>query len=262
MLSRGARRVGYEERGAGSPVVLLHPFPFARGIWSDLMDVLAVHHRIIAVDARGFGESPLGDQGYAIADLADDLAALLDQLDIKRAAVLGMSMGGYAALAFAVRHPSRLTALALCGTRATADSPETQKARDGAIGRIKATGSGPYLDGSLARLLSPSAPPALITFLRARAETRPASLIAGIEALRDRVDRTSELDAIRVPTLAIRGSDDQVTPAADVQQMADAIAGATFVTIPNAGHLSHVEAPAAFEQALTRFLATNLKGET
>jgi 3-oxoadipate enol-lactonase len=261
MLSRGARPVGYEEHGAGSPVVLLHPFPFARGIWSGLVEVLAVRHRVIAVDARGFGESPLGEDGYAVDDLADDLAALLAELGVARAAVLGMSMGGYTALAFAVRHPARLGALVLCDTRAAADSAETRKARDGAIGRIKATGSGPYLDGSLARLLSPSAPPTLVSFLRARAETRAASLIAGIEALRDRPDRTGQLGAIRVPTLALRGSADQVTPADDMQQMAGAIAGATFVTIPGAGHLSHVEAPGAFEQALTPFLATAFKEE-
>ena len=110
----------------------------------------------------------------------------------------------------------------------------------------------------------PEAPPALVTFLRDRAETRAASLIAGIEALRDRPDRTAELGAIRVPTLAIRGSGDQITPAEDMQQMAGAIAGAKFVTIPGAGHLSHIEAPEAFERALTPFLATAIerrKGE-
>jgi pimeloyl-ACP methyl ester carboxylesterase len=265
MLSRGARPVGYEERGAGSPVVLLHPFPFARGIWSGLTDVLAARQRVITVDARGFGESPLGDQGYAFDDLADDLAALLAELGVARSAVLGMSMGGYTALAFAVRHPARLTALVLCDTRAGADGAETRKARDGAIGRIKATGSGPYLEGSMARLLSPAAPPDLVGFLRDRAETRAASLIAGIEALRDRPDRTGQLDAIRVPTLAIRGSDDQVTPAEEMQRMAGAIAGATFVTIPGAGHLSHIEAPELFERALTPFLATAIErrqGET
>jgi 3-oxoadipate enol-lactonase len=256
MLSEGARPVGYEEHGAGPPVVLLHPFPFARGIWSGLADVLAAGHRVISVDARGFGESPLGEEGYGIDDLADDLAALLDELGVARAAVLGMSMGGYTALAFAVRHPARLAALVLCDTRAAADSAETRRARDGAIGRIKTTGSGPYLDGSLARLLSPSAPATLVSFLRARAETRVASLVAGIEALRDRPDRAGQLGEIHVPTLAIRGSDDQVTPAEDMQQMASAIAGATLVTIPGAGHLSHLEAPAAFEQALTPFLAT------
>ena len=242
--------------------MLLHPFPFARGIWSRLTDVLSVRHRVIAVDTRGFGESPLGNDGYTMDDLADDLAALLAELGVARAAVLGMSMGGYAALAFAVRHPARLAALVLCDTRAEADSAETRKARDGAIGRIKATGSGPYLDGSLARLLSPEAPPEMVSFLRGRAETRAASLIAGIEALRDRPDRTAELGAIRVPTLAIRGSGDQVTPADDMQRMASAIAGAVFVTIPGAGHLSHIEAPEAFERALAPFLATAIEPRT
>jgi pimeloyl-ACP methyl ester carboxylesterase len=261
MLSQGERPVGYEERGAGSPVVLLHPFPFARGIWSGLADALAVRHRVISVDARGFGETPLGDRGYAFDDLADDLAMLLARLGVARAAVLGMSMGGYTALAFALRHPARLAALVLADTRAGADSAETRKARDGAIGRIKATGPEPYLDGSMARLLSPDAPPELVAFLRARAETRAASLIAGIEALRDRPDRTADLPAIRVPTLALRGSGDQVTPADDMQQMAGAITGATFVTIPGAGHLSHIEAPAPFERVLTPFLTTALNSE-
>jgi 3-oxoadipate enol-lactonase len=272
--------VGYEEHGEGEapPVVLLHPFPFARGIWSGLTDALATHHRVIAVDARGFGETPLGQDGdgdgegdgdgdgdgdgYAIDELADDVAALLAELGVARAAVLGMAMGGYTALAFAVRHPARLAALILADTRAGADSAETREARDRAIGRIKATGSGPYLDGSLARLLSPSASPDLVGFLRARAETRPASLIAGIEALRDRPDRAAELGAIRVPTLAIRGSDDQVTPAVDMQQMAGAIAGATFVSLSGAGHLSHIEAPEAFQRALMTFLGTALQRKT
>jgi pimeloyl-ACP methyl ester carboxylesterase len=260
MLSPGTRPVGYDERGTGSPVVLLHPFPFARDIWADLAEMLASDHRVISVDGRGFGETPLGG-GYAIADLADDLASLLDHLDVPRVAVLGMSMGGYTALAFALRHPTRLAALVLCDTRAAADSAETRAARDGAIARIRTTGSEPYLAGSLARLLSPSAPAALVAFLRARAETRAASLIAGIEALRDRPDRRGELAAIGVPTLVIRGVADQVTPADDMQQMAGAIAGATFVPIPGAGHLSHVEAPGPFERALTTFLATASKGE-
>jgi len=261
MLSPGLRPVGYEVHGAGPPVVLLHPFPFARDIWSGLVDVLAVGHRVIAVDARGFGETPLGPQGYAIADLADDVLGLLDHLGLPRAAVLGMSMGGYTALACAIRHPTRVSALILCDTRAGADPAAMRAARDGAIARIRASGSGPYLDGSMARLLSPSAPPSLLTFLRSWAEERPESLIAGIEALRDRPDRSAELGAIRCPTLVIRGADDQVTPAADMRELAQAIAGATFVELPGAGHLSHLEAPGPFERALMPFLAANLKGE-
>jgi pimeloyl-ACP methyl ester carboxylesterase len=144
--------------------------------------------------------------------------------------------------------------------RAAADPPAMRAARNGAIARIRETGSGPYLDGSMARLLSSSAPAALAAFLRARAEDRAPSLIAGIEALRDRPDRSGELGAIRCPTLALRGADDQVTPAEDMREMAGAIAGATFVELPGAGHLSHLEAPGPFERALMPFLATTLPG--
>jgi len=259
MLSPGQRPVGYEVHGAGAPIVLLHPFPFARDIWGGVAEVLATRHQVIAVDARGFGETPLSG-GYAIADLADDLVGLLDHLGVARAAVLGMSMGGYTALASAIRHPARVAALVLCDTRAGADAAAMRAARDGAIARIRASGSGPYLDGSMARLLSPSAPPSLLTFLRSWAEERTESLIAGIEALRDRPDRSGELGEIRCPTLALRGTDDQVTPAEDMREMVGAIAGATFVELPGAGHLAHLEAPGPFERALMPFLATTLAG--
>jgi pimeloyl-ACP methyl ester carboxylesterase len=255
MLSRGTPPVGYEDRGGGgAPVVLLHPFPLSRGSWNGLADALAAHHRVIAVDARGFGESPLAAP-YAIADLADDLAALLAELDVERATVLGMSMGGYTALAFAARHPDRLAALVLADTRAAADSAETRTARAAAIDLIRQAGPEAYLVASLPRLLSPGAPTALATSLRARAETRAASLVAGLEALRDRPDRTGELGAIRCPSLLVCGESDQVTPAAEMRRMAEAIPGSTFALVPEAGHLAQIEAPDAFERALAPFLS-------
>ena len=198
MASSGATPIGYDDCGSGPATVLLHPFPFSRTIWAGMADALAAGRRVITVDARGFGELPPAGP-FAIADLADDLAALLDRLDVARATVLGMSMGGYAALAFAARHRDRLSALVL-------------------------------------------------------ADTRAASLRAGIEAMRDRPDRSGELGAIACPTLVVCGVDDQVTPAAEMKQIAAAIAGARFVPIADAGHLSHIEAPGAFMRAVTSFL--------
>jgi 3-oxoadipate enol-lactonase len=259
MLSRGEGGrlpVAYDDRGSGAPLVLLHPFPLARDTWAGFADALATRHRVIAVDARGFGESPPAPagKGFSLADLADDLAALLGELGIDRATLLGMSMGGYTALAFAARHAQRLAGLILADTRAAADSPETRASREAALSTIRREGPVAYLVGSLPRLLSPGAPPALAYHLRARAELRAASLTAGIEALRDRPDRTPELGAIRCPTLVVCGESDQVTPAAEMRRMAEAIPGATFVPIADAGHLAHVEAPGAFERAVSRFL--------
>src|SRR3954471_7120264 len=138
------RRIGFDDRGSGEPVVLLHAFPFDRLLWAGLAQALAARRRVIAVDARGFGESPLGqgaadeadaghEGGYQIADLADDVAGLLDGLSIARATVVGMSMGGYTALARAARRPGRLHGLVLADTRAAADTPEIRKKRDEGI---------------------------------------------------------------------------------------------------------------------------------
>jgi pimeloyl-ACP methyl ester carboxylesterase len=253
--------IGYDDHGSGPALVLLHPFPFSRLIWSGVGDALARHFRVIAVEARGFGDSPLPPGPTRIADLADDVAAVLQQLGVARAAVLGMSMGGYTALAFAAQHPDRLAALVLCDTRADADPPAMRAARDGAIARIRGQGVDAYLPGSMPRLLSPEAPPALHAHILARAEDRAASLIAGIEALRDRPDRTQDLARIRCPALAVRGAGDQVTPVEAMQALSGGISGARLVTLPGAGHLSHIEAPGPFLDAVLPFLGSALGGE-
>jgi pimeloyl-ACP methyl ester carboxylesterase len=250
------REVAYDDSGGdGAPVVLLHPFPFDRRIWADTVAALAPAHRVIAVDARGFGECGPPTAGYSIADLADDLAGLLDALAITAAAVVGLSMGGYVALALAQRHPRRLAALALADTRAAADTPPARSARAEAMALVRDAGPGVYLDRSLPRLLAADAPPALLARARALAETRPASLIAGIEALRDRPDRTAELGAIGCPTLVVAGGRDQVVPPAEMRAMSQAIPRARFVTLEGAGHLTNLEAPQAFNRTLSEFLA-------
>ena len=135
-----ATTTDYDDRGSGAPLVLLHPFPFTRHVWAGLADELAAHRRVITVDARGFGGAPLAAHA-ALTDMADDLAALLDRLNIARATLLGMSMGGYTALAFAARHPKRLSALILADTRAAADSAETRAGRAAAIEVIHRDGA-------------------------------------------------------------------------------------------------------------------------
>ena len=243
----------YDDRGSGAPLVLLHPFPFSRYIWAGLADELTARRRVITVDARGFGGAPLDGGRYALTDVADNLAALLDRLNIPRATLLGMSMGGYTALAFAARHGKRLAALILADTRAAADTAEARAGRAAAIELIRRDGPGAYLASSLPRLLSPGAPPALVAHLRARAETRAASLVAGIEALRDRPDRSGELAAIACPVLVVCGDGDQVTPPDEMKQVAAAIPGARFASVAGAGHIAHVEAPGAFGRALAGF---------
>jgi 3-oxoadipate enol-lactonase len=243
------RIVSYDDAGSGPPIVLLHAFPFDRRMWWSTAAALAGHRRVIAPDLRGFGDSP-GSGPFSIADLADDVAALLDVLGLSRATILGLSMGGYIALAFAARHGRRLDGLVLADTRAGADSPEGRRGRDEGIALLQAKGVDAYLDGLLPRLLAPGAPDATRTSTRALACQSAHALIDALIAMRDRPDRRGELGQIAVPTLVLVGTADGVTPPAEARAMAAAIPGARLIELPDAGHLSNLEAPAAFEAAL------------
>jgi 3-oxoadipate enol-lactonase len=244
-----ARIVGgelaYETVGAGRPLVLLHAFPFDRRIWKGL----AVPGRMLILpDLRGFGESPL--RPFLLADLADDVASLLDALGLARAAVGGMSMGGYVALAFARRHRGRTEGLLLADTKAGPDTPEARQGRDEAIALVRTAGVSAYLEKQLPRLLSPSASEAVRERARALGNQPVAAVINGLEAMRDRPDRRPELADITCPTSITVGAADPLTPPGEARAMAAAIPGARVVEIPGAGHLSNLEAPEAFAAAV------------
>lgn len=239
-------------------MVLLPPFPFDRRVWSDgITDALtAAGFRALALDYPGFGpEGGPVPADLSIASIADRTAELLHQLGVDRAVVLGMSMGGYVALAFAARFPERLAGLILADTRATPDSAAALTGRAQALETLATRGVDAYLTGSLPRLLAPDAPPAVLEAARAVAVTRPEALAAGIRALRDRPDRSADARALACPTLVVCGAADQVSPPAEMRELAATIPGARFVEIPRAGHLSHLEAPEPFQRAVLEFLA-------
>ena len=240
------REIGYDVVGAGRPLVLLHAFPLDRRMWRHT--AAALGRQVIAPDVRGFGASALAP--FSIADLAHDVAALLDHLGIARAAVGGLSMGGYVALAFAARHRQRLSALLLADTKAGPDTAEARQARGEAIALVQSQGVGAYLDRQLPKLLAPHASAAVRAEARVLGDQRPEAVIAGLQALRDRPDRRGELAAISCPTLVLVGSEDAVTPPSEARAMAAAIPGARLVELPGAGHLANLEAPDAFVNAL------------
>jgi 3-oxoadipate enol-lactonase len=241
--------IRYDDAGSGAPLVLLHAFPFDRRMWWSTASALVGHRRVIAPDLRGFGETP-GSGPFSIADLADDVAALLDTLGLSRATLLGLSMGGYVALAFAARHGARLEGLVLADTKAGPDTPDARQGREEAMALVVAEGVDAYLERQLPRLVAPGAPDALRAAVRELGRQSPQALLDGLAALRDRPDRRAELDQIAAPTLVIVGAEDVVTPPSEARAMARAIPGARLVELPGVGHLSNLEAPAAFEALL------------
>ena len=114
----------YNEQGQGTPVILLHGFPFNHTIWQPVMPLLAEHARLIMPDLRGFGQSPVTDGVYSMRLMAEDVVALMDKLGLEKAVLVGHSMGGYISLAFAQAYPNRLLGLGLVATQDSSDLPE------------------------------------------------------------------------------------------------------------------------------------------
>jgi pimeloyl-ACP methyl ester carboxylesterase len=250
-------RLHIRQRGQGPVALFVHGYPLDSTMWIDQLNGLADIRRCIALDLRGFGRStPVTGEPLTMEQHAADVAAVLDLVSEEQADIVGLSMGGYVALAFAEMYPGRLRSLALIDTRAGADSEEGKAGRDAAVARVLADGRSALAEGLEAGLLGPEPSPAARARLRTMIEGCAYETIVGaLAGMRDRTDRTHVLDSIAVPSAVMVGEFDAVTPPAEAEQMADAIANAELIVIPRSGHLGPIENPPAVTAALRSFLS-------
>lgn len=249
------------ERGSGPALLLLHPFPFDAGVWSDALEALSSAHRVIAPNLRGFGRTAPFDEATppSVDAMADDVAALLDALAITEPVALGgLSMGGYVALAFARRHRARLRGLLLADTRAEPDDDAGRAKRDASIARVVAGDVRGVVEEMLEKLAGDTTRaerPDVLRRMRELMLEAPAETIAkALVALRDRPDARPSLASLDVPALVLVGAEDVVTPPSTSEAMAKALPRATLETIPAAGHITVLEAPAVFFTSVQRWL--------
>jgi pimeloyl-ACP methyl ester carboxylesterase len=253
--------LAHADVGRGLPVVLLHAFPLNRTMWEPQIAALFGECRCIAPDLRGFGDSPRSGP-YSMDRYADDVVALLDALQIDRAVVGGLSMGGYIALALWRRHRNRIRALVLADTRSGADNDEGKQKRGELIALAQSEGSAAVADRQVTGLLGKSTrekQPELVDRIRSiMAGESPDGIVGALEAMRNRPDSTPLLAGIDVPTLIVVGDEDVLTPPKEARAMHAAIRGSRLEVIPGAGHLSNLERPAAFNAALSDFVGSLL----
>jgi pimeloyl-ACP methyl ester carboxylesterase len=227
-------------------VLLLHAFPLDASMWDGIApSVVDAGYEVVAPDLPG-QELELGFPAWARRVLA-----LVEGPFVP----VGSSMGGYLAFELWRQARERIPAMALVGTRATADSPEQRLARDDSIRLLGEAGREPFWKELAPRLFAKGVDPAVVARAHALALAQPITALVTVqETIRDRVDSRPTLEAIDVPVLVLVGEEDRLTPAADAEAMAAALTSARLTRISDAGHLAPLERPETVARELVTFL--------
>lgn len=257
-IRSGDAEIAYWSMGSGPPVVLLHPFPVNHEFWDPVAAALAARYRVILPDLRGHGESDNGDGPATMEKHAADIAAVMNHADVGRAAMVGVSIGGYALFEFWRKHSGRVAALALCNTKAPADSTEARNGRLQTANEVLERGTEPFFQGMSAKLLGkttretrPDLMDGALRMMRKMSAEDVAQVQRGMAARPDSVDT---LKTINVPTLLVTGDEDVHTGINEAELMRRHIRGSELRVIPRAGHYSPWEQPEEATRILRQFL--------
>lgn len=250
--------------GTGLPVVLLHAFPLSSAMWLAQREGLARACRVITPDLRGFGGSRLGDDEPSLDLMADDVARVLDAEGVERAVIGGLSMGGYVTMAFCRRHPDRVLGVILAATKASPDTDAARGNRERVAREVLAEGSDVLVREVLPGLTGPTTRQrrAMVSGrVKGLVQSAPPQAVAWAQrAMAGRPDSFDTLAGLKVPALVLAGEEDELAPPSDARAMAEAVPEGRLEVIPEAGHLIAVEQPEAFNEAVARFLSTELAG--
>lgn len=257
-IKSGDAEIVYWSIGSGPAVILLHPFPVHHDFWLPVADVLSSRYRLILPDLRGHGDSEVGDGPATMEKHAADLKHVMDDADVGRAPLVGVSIGGYLLFEFWRRYRSRVAALGLCNTKAPADNAEGRAGRLQAANDVLDRGTEPFFESMVQRVLA-----------RTTCETRPDLVDAALRMMRrmspedvaqvqrgmaERPDSIETLKTINVPTLLITGDEDLFTGVNEAELMRQHISGSQLRVIPKAGHYAPWEQPQEASRLLRQFL--------
>jgi pimeloyl-ACP methyl ester carboxylesterase len=254
----GDAEIAYEVMGDGPPVVLLHPFPANHELWIPAVQALIQRYQVILPDLRGHGESDIGDGPATMEKHAADLARVMDDADIGRAAIAGVSIGGYALFEFWRRFRGRVAGLMLIDTKATADTPDARKARLQTATDVLERGTETFIEGMLIKLFGETTRrtrPDLVDAARKMMLKMSAEDVSLAQrGMAERLDSVATLKTINVPTLILTGDEDILTPVADGELMRQHISRSELKIIPKGGHYAPYEQPDLTGTLLRQFL--------
>ncbi len=231
------------------PVVFLHAFPYSPAMWAGQLEVVK-GHPVLSPDILGF---------ESLESAAAHVLVEMDNLGWQKAVFVGLSMGGYVIFRLWNLEPERFAGMVLADTRATPDTPEGARLRLEQAERIRREGMQFFpeatLKGHLGATTHARRPELVAQVRQAQLEADPSRVARSLEALARRPDSVPLLSSITVPALVLVGEEDTLTPPSDARQMATQIPDSRMLILPEAGHLSNLENPKAFNTALRGFLA-------
>jgi len=260
--------LSYRDTGAGRCVVFLHPTPLDGEYWRPLIENLG-GVRAIVPDFRGHGASelgrlPVGDFAevpgapvLTIAQLAKDVIALLDHLEIQEAVFAGCSIGGYVLLELWRQAPQRIDGLAFVCSKAQPDAEANRSRRVATVRQAQAGGSSALFDGMTQSLIGATARerrPEIVAELRARMTLTGEALAAVQAGLAMRPDSLPTIATIDAPVLAVAGEEDTTVTAVEMQALSAAPGGYEFHLLPDAGHFAAYEQPEKVAALLAEWL--------
>ncbi|HJQ14198.1 MAG TPA: alpha/beta hydrolase [Anaerolineales bacterium] len=241
-------QLAYERRGNGTPLVLLHGFPLDHHLWDEVAPLLEDTFDVILPDLRGFGASTAIDAPSSMDDYASDIASLLDDLNIQKAAIVGHSMGGYVALTFARLYPERVRGLGLVSSQVLADTTERKEGRYKSAADVEASGIGSVVEAMAPKFTNDEK---LQSYARASMERQPpAAYMSALKAMAERADSTSLLSSFLFPVVVIHGEADALIPVNRAREVKAALPQTHLVEISGAGHMPMMEAKEKTAEAL------------
>lgn len=257
-ISSGDAEICFDVAGSGPPVVLLHPFPVCREFWLPVAEFLSTRYRLIMPDLRGHGDSGLGEGPATMAKHAADVARVMTASGADRAPIVGVSIGGYVIFEFWRQFRERVSVLALCNTKAGADSAEARAGRLQAADDVLKKGTEFFFEGMLPKVLSETTrrtrPDLVDGALRMMRKMSPED-VAGVQrGMADRPDSISTAQTINVRTLIITGDEDTATGVPEAEVMKQNIRVSEMRVVAKAGHYSPWEQPQEVGRLLRKFL--------
>jgi 3-oxoadipate enol-lactonase len=259
ITSGPAGPIHWTDAGSGPVVVLLHGLGGDAGFWEPEVAAWSGRLRLLAIDLRGSGGTPSTGSGHTIADLADDVRAVLDDVGVDSAHVVGFSLGGLVAQEFALRHPGRLKRLVLVSTYARMHR-QAELFLDAVLAVYEQDRSAKQMfDLIVPWLFSPRfvADPdhaAYFEFPDDAADDQSMEDWRALYLAQRAFDARDRLASIHAPTLVVAGELDALVPVGDAKALATGIPLARLHVIVGSGHLVNAEQPEQYQETVLDFL--------